>query len=652
MKKTLAIMLALIMVLALVPTVAFAEEALNTDETAQEDTAVLASANARGIFTSNIKIDAYEGKGFDFIEKNKLGVAFEYKGSQVGSGKSKVYILKDGKLTGKASGNTAKADPAIIIKDGIAYKFSHAGVLGNYNGLKEVYYNSSKEQWYYSYSSVRNIPVSDRGQINFVYDKTGDNTYILNYDANGGENAPKSVTQVKKSSASANFTISSEKPFRNGYNFLGWADSANGPVNEKYKAGNSLTLTYTSDVTEKTIYAVWEKIKPPVTIDITYNGNAGDDAVGNLPDPTTSTIPNGQYYAPFTISDKVPTRNGYDFLGWADSANAIEPKYKPSDKIDVSGDTCFYAVWKAIEIKPDIPNPTPGNIKGDIKVKVICTSTKDSQTYDLVTDGFTYTTPTLNNGVYECTITAIPSVYCDKYTADTGITHEPDTNFNNNDDNFKARTLTLQYDSTDKKWNPIGYVNPLPVGVKCGKESHGEQQETTGTLIVTKTVTGNEGDKNKYFTFTVTLKMPEITVDALAAPIINASPGTSAAPTPVTETYGDVTFTNGVATFTLKHNESKTIKDIPAGYTYTVTESGNDGYTVTKTGDTGTIVGGKTVTAAFTNDKQSSATPTPGGGNGGGYYYPTTTPVPVIVIPPKTGDMTVWQSILHFLGIR
>jgi len=29
-----------------------------------------------------------------------------------------------------------------------------------------------------------------------------------------------------------------------------------------------------------------------------------------------------------------------------------------------------------------------------------------------------------------------------------------------------------------------------------------------------------------------------------------------------------------------------------------------------------------------------------------------TTPVPVIVIPPKTGDMTIWQSILHFLGIR
>ena len=40
------------------------------------------------------------------------------------------------------------------------------------------------------------------------------------------------------------------------------------------------------------------------------------------------------------------------------------------------------------------------------------------------------------------------------------------------------------------------------------------------------------------------------------------------------------------------------------------------------------------------------------GDSGHSYYYPTTTPVPVIVIPPKTGDMTIWQSILHFLGIR
>ena len=45
--------------------------------------------------------------------------------------------------------------------------------------------------------------------------------------------------------------------------------------------------------------------------------------------------------------------------------------------------------------------------------------------------------------------------------------------------------------------------------------------------------------------------------------------------------------------------------------------------------------------------------PSPTSYNGGhSHYHPDPTPVPVIVRPPKTGDMTVWQSILHFFGIR
>ena len=43
------------------------------------------------------------------------------------------------------------------------------------------------------------------------------------------------------------------------------------------------------------------------------------------------------------------------------------------------------------------------------------------------------------------------------------------------------------------------------------------------------------------------------------------------------------------------------------------------------------------------------------GGNTGGeiHWHPPVTPapVPVVVIPPKTGDMTIWQSILHFFGV-
>lgn len=148
-----------------------------------------------------------------------------------------------------------------------------------------------------------------------------------------------------------------------------------------------------------------------------------------------------------------------------------------------------------------------------------------------------------------------------------------------------------------------------------------KMQENTGSLTVKKTVSGGGASYNKEFTFTVKLTVND---------------------DPLTGEVGGVTFTNGVATFTLKHNQEKSITGIPAGYTYTVTENA-DGYTqsITSGSATGTIEKGKTATVTFNNYK-----------SGGDHYYPTPDPVPPIVIPPNTGDMTIWQSILHFLGIR
>ena len=53
-------------------------------------------------------------------------------------------------------------------------------------------------------------------------------------------------------------------------------------------------------------------------------------------------------------------------------------------------------------------------------------------------------------------------------------------------------------------------------------------------------------------------------------------------------------------------------------------------------------------------DLPGTALPYNGGTTGGGsHWHPPVTPapVPVVVIPPKTGDMTIWQSILHFFGV-
>ena len=52
-------------------------------------------------------------------------------------------------------------------------------------------------------------------------------------------------------------------------------------------------------------------------------------------------------------------------------------------------------------------------------------------------------------------------------------------------------------------------------------------------------------------------------------------------------------------------------------------------------------------------DLPGTASPYNGGTTGGeSHWHPSVTPapVPVVVIPPKTGDMTIWQSILHFFG--
>lgn len=91
-------------------------------------------------------------------------------------------------------------------------------------------------------------------------------------------------------------------------------------------------------------------------------------------------------------------------------------------------------------------------------------------------------------------------------------------------------------------------------------------------------------------------------------------------------TASSVTFTDGKATVQLKGGETLVIANLPAGALYTIQET-TTGYTVAKTGDTGTLSGGQTAEARFTNTKSGSGenprpnpepAPEPGdGGNGG-----------------------------------
>ena len=125
------------------------------------------------------------------------------------------------------------------------------------------------------------------------------------------------------------------------------------------------------------------------------------------------------------------------------------------------------------------------------------------------------------------------------------------------------------------------YTTTGPTGSAASGFTFTNSQDL-GNLEVSKTVVVNSGDataaKAKEFSFKVTLS--DTTIEG---------------------TYGDMTFTKGVAEFTLKDGAKATATGIPAAITYKVEETAVNGYSVTKTGDTGTIAKDTTAKAAFTN---------------------------------------------------
>lgn len=103
-----------------------------------------------------------------------------------------------------------------------------------------------------------------------------------------------------------------------------------------------------------------------------------------------------------------------------------------------------------------------------------------------------------------------------------------------------------------------------------------------GHLSISKEVTGELGDTNKEFHFTITLDNKNINY-----------------------TYPDITFENGVAHITLKHNEKVTIMNLPSdiGYTVSEIEANQDGYKTTSINEQGHILKDKTIEVKFTNNK-------------------------------------------------
>ncbi len=165
-----------------------------------------------------------------------------------------------------------------------------------------------------AYDPDKNVIASESRWIKVV-----PSTYTITYNANGGSGAPSS----QKKEYGKTLTLSSTKPTRNGYTFLGWSTSSSA-TSATYSAGASYSAN--ADVT---LYAVWKAN----TYTLTYDGNGFSSYSSKVNNVSTTTI-----------KTDMPNRFGYNFNGWAKSKNG-SAEYMPGASITLTANTTLYAVW-------------------------------------------------------------------------------------------------------------------------------------------------------------------------------------------------------------------------------------------------------------------------------------------------------------------
>ncbi|MBR2753859.1 InlB B-repeat-containing protein [Candidatus Saccharibacteria bacterium] len=186
------------------------------------------------------------------------------------------------------------------------------------------------------YQQGSSISLSQDKMVYAVWELVA-NTVSLSFNLNGGEGdvATQSCT-VDINNPTCDATIPSVEPTRNGYNFIGWAESDTA-TSAAYNSGDNVTIN-----SNKTLYAVWQIITTTISLNFDLNGGEGDVATQSCAIDVEHPSCN------VTIPNTIPTRNGYNFLGWADSSSAITADYQPGGTVSLSGNKTIYAAWEII----------------------------------------------------------------------------------------------------------------------------------------------------------------------------------------------------------------------------------------------------------------------------------------------------------------
>lgn len=196
------------------------------------------------------------------------------------------------------------------------------------------------------YQAGGTIALTNSKTIYAIWSAVGSNV-TLSYNLNGGDGLIASQTcSVSVEVPTCSITLQNVRPGKGGYTFSGWADSETATTAD-YQPGDSAMIS-----ADKTIYAVWRVIITPVNITIDPNYEEGTTLL------TSCTVSALEPTCEITLPNEAPTREGYEFLGWADDAEATEPDYELGGTVTLSADKTIYAIWKEAEEEPDEPTPS------------------------------------------------------------------------------------------------------------------------------------------------------------------------------------------------------------------------------------------------------------------------------------------------------
>ena len=345
-----------------------------------------------------------------------------------------------------------------------------------------------------------------------------------------------------------------------------------------------LTILYGNNGTDNILVEDSEIAKgSTVTINVTsHDGfNAGkywdlnsaiqgyDNVSTTLAAPTTSVIRTDNYWGQdhpltqytFTAVINSDTGIGISVMDNSGMSDAVQASYTvtPPSTASLHGnpsESPFQLVFNPFVAYAD----ESGIISGDVSVSGVDYSALNTEGYTL--DTSFGKAVTLASPIWEYTFDGLPKTSASGQPYYYAMVEGPVSGYN------------VEYDHT----GPVAASTLASDTLVTLKATNTPK---TGDLSVTKTVA--TGYTDKAFSFTVTL-----------------------GDTSVNGTYGDMTFANGVATFMLKHNQTKTATGLPADISYEVVESSAAGYTATYSGATGTIPDGAEASATVTNNYSSS----------------------------------------------